>query len=71
VILCNRSTENALQERKWLDALRQNYPSIRQVAILATGAKSSAAADADAILYRPIGVQDLTRALRSALEHKP
>jgi CheY-like chemotaxis protein len=69
VVLCDRSIERSEQERNWLDALRRCCPSIKHLAILAPGTNvAAAAADADAFLYRPIGVLELTRAMRTALE---
>lgn len=70
VVLCNRSTDKAAQERVWLDVLRKRDTSLRHVAILSAGSDTSVAADADAYLYRPIGVLELTRAVRVALEQR-
>jgi hypothetical protein len=42
---------------------------VKHLAILAPGTDASlVAADADAFLYRPVGVLDLTRAMRVALD---
>ena len=70
IFICDRSANDV--EQDWIDAVRRVKPEIRHLAILPPGISAAdAAPDANAYLYQPIGVAELARSMRSALEPNP
>jgi nitrogen-specific signal transduction histidine kinase len=69
VTICDR-TEGTLElDREWLSSLRHISPNMRHLAILASDAHANASApDADAHLWRPIGIAELAKSMRVALD---
>ena len=67
--ICDRTEGNLEPDRQWLSSLRHISPSIRHLAILASDARASTTApDADAHLWRPVGIAELAKSMRAALE---
>lgn len=69
ILVCERSSQNHLPERRWIDDLRRCTPGLKHIAVL--GADTDAeeiAPDADAHLFRPIAIIDLAQTMRAAVE---
>jgi nitrogen-specific signal transduction histidine kinase/CheY-like chemotaxis protein len=67
--ICDRTEANLGPDRQWLSSLRHVLPHMRHLAILASDARASKTApDADAHMWRPVGIADLAKSMRAALE---
>lgn len=70
LLISERSGAAAPAERRRIDALRDDNPSLRHLVLLEPGADATEAQDADGHLYRPVTVIDLAHAVRRVLEDK-
>ncbi len=70
LLLCDRSAGMAAEEARWVSSLKLRCQGLRHVAVVAADDPGAdIAADADAVVQRPVVVEHLAAAVKAALEN--